>query len=445
MALVKVAISAIWMATLGIACSCIPAGFDLCYRLEPNMVGFIGRPVSTEARSRSNARVTFRIEEGMWGVSQLDSITVDVPSSLMTDKAASWFVLAGRPSYWAKGEQGVYLVDMECCPHGLLLPSDHAWAREFRTNVRERKVARMQLEVQSGWVRLPETIIELRGGGRSWRGISRDWTIPAHLAPGEYDIAIQRPYFGLEETKRRVSILPGACTTLRIAAKPASTISGTFMQSPGLEDQRFRYLLEGAVDLERSPLEMAVVEFRRAWQAWTGWGAPARQRVHYVVDPDEKGRFKIAVLPGRYRLSAMSGDRQEPAPPTPLLPTIYYPGAIDEAKAREIEVRPGSHVKDIEFRLSDFAAKRTVEIFVVREDGSPAIGKTVAYTGRYPSSPYRSTGWAQSVTDARGRVAFEVWQSLDYELHIGWLPKSEDRRIPAGSGPVRRRIVYRTR
>jgi len=148
-----------------------------------------------------------------------------------------------------------------------------------------------------------------------------------------------------------------------------------------------------------------------------GWGNPPTKRASYFVDPDSAGRFQVPVLPGKYRLSAVSSDNHNYVFPPPI-PKTYYPGVIETARATEILVPPDGNTGNIYFELPDYGPTRRVEVVLVNEDGSPASNKVVAHTGTYPGDRYRTAGWAQKLTDSLGRATFDVWQSLEYDLHV---------------------------
>jgi hypothetical protein len=335
-----------------------------------------------------------------------------------------------------QGGSEAYFVSSECCPYGLLLPTDHAWVREFRDNVAQLKPATMSLELRSNWITLADFKLQLHGPGYSWEGISRESAMTLKLPPGEYSVGITNPHFTLPEAGRRVSVLPGACTSWWILADPISSIFGRIVESRGLSAQPLHYFLDGEVDLGGSFLDSAIATVRRSWYRMMGWGSPPSRRASYSVNPVSDGRFQVHVLPGKYRLTAISGNSHNYVFPPPI-PKTYYPGVIETARATEIVVPPDSQVGNIYFELPDYGPTRRVEVLLVNEDGSPATNKVVAYTGRYP----QTSGWTQKLTDSRGRATFDVWQSLDYDLHIFESGSGDNTNIPAGSESVSRRLV----
>jgi hypothetical protein len=170
-----------------------------------------------------------------------------------------------------------------------------------------------------------------------------------------------------------------------------------------------------------------------------GWGTPPGKHASYSVEPDSDGRFQVHVLPGKYHLSASSGSSHNYIFPPPI-PETYYPGVIEADRASEIAVSPDSQVGNIYFELPYYGPTRHVEVILVNEDGSPASSKIVAHTGRYPGE-VRSAGWTQKLTDTHGRATLDVWQSLEYDLHIYESLSGDSTNIPAGSEPVSRRFV----
>jgi hypothetical protein len=212
------------ITTLAVACSC-SAPPDLCSRLELNMVALIGRPVSI-VHFDKRTQTTFQIEERLWGVLPPGMISIDGAEFSAADRQKSWFVLAGRRTDATYGNGGAYFVNFECCPYGLLLPTDHAWVKEFRDNVAQLKPATMSVEVKSNGVTLADFSLQFNGPGYSWRGISRESAINLRLPPGEYSVGITKPHFRTAEASQSVSVLPGACTRWWITAEPISSISG---------------------------------------------------------------------------------------------------------------------------------------------------------------------------------------------------------------------------
>jgi hypothetical protein len=204
--------------------------------------------------------------------------------------------------------------------------------------------------------------------------------------------------------------------------------------------QGLHYFLDGEVDLDSSLVDSAIAGTRRLWYRMTGWGNPPTKRISYSLEPDSDGRFQVHVLPGNYRLSAVSGDNHHYVFPPPI-PKTYYPGVIETVRATEIAVPSGGHVGNVYFELPDYGPTRRVEVELINEDGSPARNKVVAHTGTYPGERFRTAGWTQKLTDSSGRVTFDVWQSLEYDLNISETVSGDSPHIPAGFEPVSRRFV----
>lgn len=449
MALGKAILSAFPISAIAMACSCVPPP-DLCSRLEPNMVAFVGRPLSTVPSGKWRKKTTFRIEERLWGtLPAAGSISVESADISAPELNKSWFVLAGqRFSGTAGSGEVVYYVDFTCCPFGLVLPTEHTWVKEFRDNVAQRKQAALRAEIRSQSIALANFKVRIDGSGYSWEGISGSSAMDLKLPPGDYRVRIEKTHFTQPEESRHVSILPGACTVWWIPADPTSTISGRIADFRGVSAKGLYYRLEGEVTLDASLsdsalLDSAIVAVRRTWQRLTGWGAPPTTRPVYFVTPDSNGRFQTHVLPGKYRFSAVSPDSHDSVFPPPI-PKTFYPGVLEESRASEIVVSPGGQSEIGDFHLPEYGGLRRVEVVLVNEDGSPAPNQVVAHTGRYPGDSYRTAGWTQKLTDAQGRAVFEVWQSLDYRLHLSSGSFSGDAvDVSAGNGPVSRRFVMR--
>lgn len=449
MVLVRALIVIVSSSTLAMACTCAPPP-GLCSRLEPNMVAFIGRPISTVQLDKRHSQTTFRVEERIWGSIPADSILVDGASFSAEEPQKSWFILAGRRTDDTRKGGNAYFVNFSCCPYGLELPADHAWAKEFRDNVARLKPATIGAEVISNWITLADLNFSLHGPGYFWQGVSRRSGIPLRLPLGEYTVSIANPHFTLEEANRHASILPGSCAAWRIDADPTTSVSGRIVDSRRLSTQGLIYHLEGEVDPGGSSSDSVIDSVQRSWYRMMGWGDPPIQRVisvqraTYSVHPDSTGRFHARVLPGKYRLTVVSSDNHRYVFPPPI-PMTYYPGVIEKARATEMVVPPDGNVGNLYFELPDYGPTRRVEVVLVNEDGSPASNVVVAHTGTYPGDQYRTAGWTQKLTDSLGRASFDVWQSLDYDLRISESPSGDKTHIPAGSEPVSRKFVIRRR
>lgn len=441
MTLIRALIGVALISALAIACSCLEPAY-LCAWLKPNMVAFVGRPISEVRFDKGRTKTTFQIEERLWGALPADLVSVDDTTLYAEESGKSWFVLAGRRTDSAESGGSDYFVSSACCPFGLLLPPGHAWVKEFRENVSQRKPATIELEVRSNYVRMPGIRLQLNGPAYAWEGISSESATHLKLPPGEYSVGITDPHFTLAEASRRVSVLPGACINLWILADPTASVSGTIVESRDTLTQSLTYFLEGEVEVQPtgSLWDSALVSLRRSWHRMMGWNDPAIKRISYLFHPDSDGRFQVRVLPGKYRLSAISGDKHSYVYPPPI-PKTYYPGVIDAVRATEIMVPPDGKVGSIRFEFPDYGPTRRVDVVLFNEDGSPASNKVVAHTGRYPGEGSRTAGWTQKLTDSRGHVTFDVWQSLEYDLQFSERVSGDGTKIAAGSKPVSRRFV----
>lgn len=350
MATMKAWLLIIFPSAVAVACSCA-APPNLCSRLEPDMVAFVGRPVQTAQLGRSGVRTTFEIEESLWGVAQRKLISVELGDLRAPDGSRRLFVLAGRRLNHAPDGEDSYLVSNYCCPYGLVLPVDHEWVKEFRSYVQVRRPAVIGLLVKSNFVALPGFDIRIASSEYVWRGVSGASAVNVSLPAGEYTMKAERTHFTVPESAGlRVSILPGACPDLTIPVEPTSSISGTIIGSSGASAAGLYVKMEGEVD--QSFWYSPIVELRRFWYWMTGWGGPPAHSTFYVEKPDSDGRFQIRVLPGKYLLSVVSINRRFDAVPPPI-PKTYFPGVTERNGATEIVVLPGSAVTNINFRLPD--------------------------------------------------------------------------------------------
>ncbi|MFN7922405.1 MAG: hypothetical protein U0Q16_20040 [Bryobacteraceae bacterium] len=404
------------------------------------MVAFVGRAVSTVAAGKESAQTTFKIEERLWGELPPDTVTIEGTEVEGKRRHMSLFVLAGRRMD-SGSNKWTYFVDFWCCIYGLVLPADHAWAKEFRDNVAQRKPAVMRVQTRSNFIPLAGLEILISEPGFTWQGISREEPVEAKLPPGGYMVLIANANFTLPERAQRASILPGSCADWRIDAMPDSSISGRIVQSREVYASRVSYLLDGELTPDATLLESAFLMLRRSWQAMTGRGGPLTKHTTYTVHPDVGGRFQIPVLPGSYRLRAIPRDWHDSSIP---IPQIYYPGVNDPAQAKVIVVPAGGTIADISFPLPDYGRTRRVEVTLVTEEGSAAADKPITFQGKFPGER-RTPIWTQTRTDARGRVISDLWHTLDYDIQIGDDLSGDSRHFSAGAEPVSRRFVIHPR
>jgi hypothetical protein len=431
----RIVFAAFSTSAIAAACSCYQPP-TLCSRLNPDMVAFVGSPISTLASGRWREHTTFQIDERLWGLpSQAGTISIEHDRSLLRGRQTVFVLAERRPA------DGAYFLDHRCCAYGLMLSPDHEWAKEFRANVAQAKPATMGVRVRSQWLTVPDFRLQIKGPGYAWEGSTgRDELgVQLQLPPGAYSVAVEKSNFKLPARANKVaSILPGACTTWDIEAEPVSSISGSIRNvhgggattaSPGTG-----YFIEGEpyTSAWDSPFEMV----GRYWHQLTGLGTPPwrRKRLSYSVQPDAAGRFQIHVLPGSYRLKAVDHDRHNHLFPPPDY-ALYYPGALTWQQATEIRVPDGGSVQNIHFELPDPGPARRLEVVLVHADGSPAPNRHISYTAT------RTGQLREQRTDRMGRAAFEVWQTLDYQLHVQDGANSQHLPIPAGSEPVKKRIV----
>lgn len=444
MVAVRVLFGLLALTAAGRACSCSGPP-TLCAWLQPNMVAFTGRLVSTSPSSQEPSETRFAIEERLWGKIPQSLISV-VGSTFvpMDGLGRSWFVLALVVRDTGNGHER-YFVERTCCPVGMVLPPDHNWVKQFRENFARRTPATMTFGLRSNFITLADFRLRLSGAASSWEGGEGAATVTAKVPPGEYSVSLTKPHFTLAEESRRVSLLPGSCAEWSLEAEPTATIAGTIAPSRGAAGQTVFYELEGAVPLEPLPPDPWLESIRRWLFRKLGWEGPAADTTtrwpRYFVTPGADGRFRMPILPGRYRLTARSVESAQSVSPPPI-PKTYYPGVLDEARATEIEVPVGATIENITFRLPEYGPTRKAEIALVHQDGSPARNVVVAYAGRFRGDRYQTVARTQKQSDAKGRLVLELWPSVDYRLEIS-NAGGDNPFVNAGVEPVRRRFTIR--
>src|SRR5262245_53996123 len=130
---------------------------SLCQRLDPDMVVFIGRPVSIAPEKYWAVTVTFEVQELLWGPPGLHLIRV-----LLDDGYGN---KSSQPEFFAVKplRDGRYL-ENNCV--GLNLPATHSFVDEFRRSALARRPASISVKAQWQWhVPVAGTSIQLTGNG----------------------------------------------------------------------------------------------------------------------------------------------------------------------------------------------------------------------------------------------------------------------------------------
>jgi hypothetical protein len=415
---------------------------SLCQRLDPDMVVFIGKPVSITVGEYRAATATFDIQELFWGPRGLRSITV-----LLDDGYSN---KDSRPEFFAVRplRDGRYLQN-DCV--GLNLPATHPFVDEYRRDALARRPASLSVKAQwHSYVPVAGTEVRLTGGGRTFQGKVYDdagWEIAA-LPPGNYKVSATRPSFSQTWPKAEVSILPASCSDLRILMEGNSEVSGRVLDARGEPIRNATFHLNGQGRSLAGGL-FTIASLRDAIFQGLGWTKPPNRDYALYNDTrtDNNGRFTFRdVFPGWYLLSSdiseVSENFQIP------LPNTYYPGVYDWSEAQHLVVVEGQSIHNVLFRLPDFESKRRVVILVTGEDGSPVAGAVVQDSGLNPANQAAANSGAHQTTDATGQVILGLWPVASYRLtatlwgqNRSW--SGEPVEIPPGRSDLKRTIVLK--
>jgi len=418
------------------------APFSLCQRLEPDMVVFIGRPVSAAPERYGAVTVTFDVQELLWGPPALRSIRV-----LLDDGYGN---KSNQPEFFAVKplEDGRYVED-NCV--GLNLPVTHPFVAEFRRAVVARRPASISVKAQWHWyVAVSGTEVQLSGDGGTFHGSITDdggWKI-ASLPPGKYKIIASRPNFRQSAPVAEASILPASCADLRIPMENDSEVTGRVVDARGEPIRNATFHLSGQ---GRSLLEnrFSIASLRDGLFRRLGWikrGGP-EYPLYIHTRTDNNGRFAFRdVYPGWYYLSS---DSSEPNENFKIpLPNTYYPGVYGWLEAKHIVVEEGQSIRDVLFRLPDFGSKRRVVIKVSSEDGVPVSGAIVQDSGLDPANQVAANSGAHNTTDAAGQVVLSLWPVAAYRLTAtlwghGQSWSGDPLAVEAGQPDVKQTIVLK--
>lgn len=150
---------------------------------------------------------------------------------------------------------------------------------------------------------------------------------------------------------------------------------------------------------------------------------------------DDRGVYRIFGLePGRYLVSAggspgplgaMVGAKAE-------FKTTFFPGTVNQADARPVEVRGGSETENVDFALvraetkkGYFASGRVIEA----DTGNPVTGVMVFYAANGTQPGSTGMGISNATTNSQGEFRFENLSPGSYSLTVAKLPG-----LGAGSG-----------
>ena len=383
---------------------------QFCQILRPDMVAFVGRPVSMMTE-RDRYRTTFEVIENLWGLATQG--TVSVRSSERLGSFGTGFVAA-------RLAEGEFRIDY--CGAGVILPIDDPRVQQFRKDVKEGKVANLAVDVHSPDYRpIAEAEVELTRGTQVIRGRTRGTRAfyVGSISPGEYRVRVTKTHFR-QLGEFRTSILPGSCAPLRVRLEPESRVSARVVDWRGEPLRAARFHLQGWEEPSTgdSVFETVMESVRSRVMRLVGRESTSPPRlISRSARTDSAGRVIFqGVMPGRHYLVSDISDVYQPwgLP----LPKTYYPGVYDWQNAVRIEVGEGRSVEDIWFRLPDFGTKRRVDLRVVNADGRPVAGAVVR-DGRLDDDNERAANsGAQQIADRDGRVTFEVWPVSDYRFAV---------------------------
>ncbi len=415
---------------------------SLCTRLEPDMVVFIGKPVSITPERYGAVTVTFDIQELLWGPPALRSIKV-----LLDDGYGN---KASQPEFFAVKplQDGRYL-ENNCV--GLNLPVTHPFVAEFRGAVLARRPASISVKAQWHWyVAVSGTEVQLSGNGGTFQGSINDaagWKIAA-LPPGKYKVIATRPNFRQAAPIAETSILPASCADLRILMENYSEVTGRVVDARGEPIRNATFRLSGQ-GRSLSENRFSIASLRDGLFRRLGWikrgGSEYPLYNHTRTDSD--GRFVFRdVYPGWYHLSS---DISEPNENFKIpLPNTYYPGVYGWLEAKHLVVEEGRSIHDVLFRLPDFGPKRRVVIKVSSEDGVPVSGAIVQDSGLDPANQVATNSGAYNTTDAAGQVVLSLWPVAAYRLTAtlwghrqSW--SGDPLTVEAGQRDVKQTIVLK--
>jgi len=143
---------------------------------------------------------------------------------------------------------------------------------------------------------------------------------------------------------------------------------------------------------------------------------------------DKHGRFNIeSIEPGTYVLILNKDGEKTIEEP---FSALYYPGVVEEARARVFHIRSGDNIKGLKIVVPTQETLVTVQGVVRFADGTPAPKTTVRFT---PANWSGIDGTATQDSDAKGRFSFKIFKDLPGELHADFFPYAVNRARVLGT------------
>ncbi len=135
----------------------------------------------------------------------------------------------------------------------------------------------------------------------------------------------------------------------------------------------------------------------------------------------EDGEFEFkGIPPGKYYISLNYADRPDDDSP---YPTVFYPSVADRAKAEIFEVKLGTKIKDLVFKMPGKLSKRTLTGSVVWKNGKPAAGAEVQLVD---TEFDRDVFFKAPITDSKGKFKMEWFIGRKYKIKVIVWQKNKD-------------------
>jgi len=212
------------------------------------------------------------------------------------------------------------------------------------------------------------------------------------LKPGLYVVEAAAPggYVVDYPEMNQLDIRDGGCGKSDFKLLPVGGISGRILDSEG------NPIAKGTISLlsaDAQGIDLAKFQVSESWA-------------------DEHGVFELANLPpGRYLLGFNLTDS---ADKLALYPPTFYPNALDQAKAKVIEVELGKELSGYDIIARKEVPARVIQGMVFWDEKTPAKNAEVFWMK--PSSPYVTA--SQNVkTDKNGRFTITGGEGFKYWLY----------------------------